>query len=270
MALIGPSSVGFCLLEGRPLHNDTTEMSTMISQILEQVNGLGESDEAWAPIGQFMYEASISGFYNAGTGLSMEGLELLLEQVLMYAIAGNAIGDQFTGINGLRLALEVLPERGAFHKVNANFKAAFGPEDQAQSIASFPRNGLVQAGYQIVTDVGPTNLATLDWNDQSADYIDQATGSAIGFLGISDVDIDGAGNILFTIQDSANDIAYVDLIVFTVATTAGGVTGEMVSQAAGVGAAEIERYTQLQYEFQGVSGASRTCTFACGLVRTLT
>lgn len=270
MALIGPSSVGFCLLEGRPLHNDTTEMSTMISQILEQVNGLGEGDEAWAPIGQFMYEASISGFYNDGVGLSMEGLELTLEQVLMYALAGNAIGDPFTGINGLRLALEVLPERGALHKVNANFKGAFGPEDQAQSIANFPRNGLVQAGLQTVTDVGPTTLAGLDWNITDADYIEQETGSAIGFIGVPNVDIDGAGNILFTIGHSPNDGVYADLIVFTAITTLIGVSGEMVTVAAAVIPNEIERWTEMEYEYVGVSGASRTCTFACGLVRTLT
>ena len=267
MALIGPSSVGFCLLEGRPLHNDTTEMSTMISQILEQVNGLGEGDEAWAPVGQFMYEASISGVYNAGAGLSMEGLELTLEQVLMYALAGNAIGDPFTGINGLRLALEVLPERGALHKVNANFKAAFGPEDQAQSITSFPRNGLVQAGLQTVTAVGPVLTSAIKWDDIDAAYQTQETGSAIGFLGITALDLDGGTDIRFAIQDSDDNATWVDLIVFTIGTV---VSGEMVSAAAAAAPGDIDRYTVLEHEFNGGAGASRTCTFACGLVRTLT
>lgn len=267
MALIGSPSVGFCLLEGRPLHNITTTMSHKISQILDQEDGLGDSDEEWAPVGQFMYESSIEGLYNHGTGLAMEGLELALPQALMYALAGNAIGDPFTGVNALRGELEVLPERGKLHRCRANFKAAFGPEDMAQSIASFPRNGLVQAGYQTVTDVGPTNLATLDWNTWSADYIDQETGSAIAFVGLSALDLDGGADILFTVQDSANDIAYLDLIVFTALAAIGG---EMKSLAAAVAPNDIERYTQLQYEFRGGAGASRSATFAVGLVRTLT
>jgi hypothetical protein len=158
-------------------------------------------------------------------------------------------------------------ERGKLHRVRADFKANFGPEDMGHSIASYPRNGLVQAGYQTVTDVGPTNLATLDWNSYSADYIDQETGSAIGFIGLSALNLDGGADILFEIQDSNNDIAYVNLIVFTALAAVGG---EMVTQAAAVAPGDIERYTQLQYEFRGGAGASRTATFACGLVRTLT
>lgn len=269
MALIGSPDVGFVILEGRRLDNVTTAMAHHVEQILEDTTPVGVGDETHYPVGQFLWDASIEGFYNTGTGLAQEGLELTGNQILMYALAGNAIGDPFTGIDGPHGTIATLMERGRLHRIKADFKANFGPEDMAQSIVSFPRNGLVQAGLQIVTDVGPTNLATLDWNTWSADYIDQETGSAIGFIGITDVDIDGAGNILFEIQDSANDIAYANAIVFTVALT-DGITGEMVALAAAVAPGDIERYTQLQYEFQGVSGASRTCTFACGLVRTLT
>ncbi len=269
MALSGSPDVGFIILEGRRIDNITTNLKHKISQILDETTAFGAADQTHAPVGQFMWEMDMEGFYNTGVGLAQEGLELTGNQVLMYSLAGNAIGDPFTGIDGPHGSITTTMERAKLHRVKADFKASFGPEDMAQSIVSFPRNGLVQAGLQTVTDVGPTNLATLDWNTFDTDYVDQATGWAFGFLGVTNVDIDGAGDILFTIQDSDNDIGYNDLIVFTVATTAGGVTGELVSQVAGAGAAEIERYTQLQYEFQGVSGASRTCTFACGLIRTL-
>jgi len=269
MAIYGSPDVGFVLLEGRPLHNMTTNLKHKISQVLDQTDGLGDANEEHAPVGQFMWEMSMDGFYNLGTGLAQEGLELAGNQVLMYSLEGNTIGDPFTGIDGPRGEITTLMERGKLHRVKANFKANFGPEDMAQSIPNFPRNGLVQAGLQTVTDVGPTTLAALDWNITDADYIEQETGSAIGFIGATAVNIDGAGNILFTIGHSPNDGVYADLIVFTAMTTAGGVAGEMVTAVAAVIPNEIERWTQMEYEYVGVSGASRSVTFACGLIRTL-
>ena len=264
MALIGQPNVAFCLLEGRPLHNVTTTMSDKIEQVLDQTDGLGDSNEEYYPVGEYLWEASIEGFYDTGAGLAQEGLELTGNQVLMYALAGNAIGDPFTGIEGPHGQITTLMERGKLHRVRANFKAALGPVDPARDIllpAALPVRSWVQAPYATVTDVGPTNLATLDWG---ASFVDQETGSAIGFLGASDLNLDGGADILFTIQDSANDVAYADLIVFTALAAIGG---ERVVQAAAAIPGDIERYTQLMYEFRGGAGANRTCTFAVGLVR---
>ena len=265
MALIASPSVGFCLLEGRPLHNVTTTMSHKIEQVLEQTDGLGDADEEYSPVGEYLWEASIEGFYNTGAGLAQEGLELTGDQVLMYSLAGNTIGLPFTGIEGPHGSISTLPERGKFHRMRANFKAALGPVDQARDIilpAALPIRGWVQAPYATVTDVGPTSLATLDWG---AGFVDQETGAAYGFLGVSALVLDGGADILFTIQDSNNDIAYVDLIVFT--AVAAAATGERVVALAAVAPGDIERYTQLMYEFRGGAGALRSCTFAVGLVR---
>ena len=265
MALIGQPNVAFCLLEGRPLHNVTTTMSDKVSQVLEQTDGLGASTLAFAPVGQFQWEAVLEGFYDTGAGLAQEGLELTGDQVLMYALAGNAIGDPFTGIEGPHGEITTLMERGKFHRTRANFKAHLGPQGGAHDIilpAALPVRSYVQAPYAIVTDVGPTNLATLDWG---AGFVDQETGSAIGFLGVSALVLDGGADILFTIQDSNNDIAYVDLIVFT--AVAAAAAGERVAAAAAAIPGDIERYTQLMYEFRGGAGALRSCTFAVGLVR---
>ncbi len=350
MATKGSPDVGFVILEGRRLDNITTSMNHKVSQVLDQTDGLRAVAEEHSPVGQYMYESSIEGFYNLGTGLAQEGLELTGNQVLMYALFGNVIGDEFIGIDGPHGSISTLMERGKLHRVKADFKASVttagestGPVTRAKDVYTagvpiYVSRGMVQAGLQTVTAVGPANLATLDWapaitpaspggsvfgagqvvdagwdlslgevgmiavasggnyghvtgvNDATdtvlvtawvggipvngetvvlhlGNFTDQEVGEAVGFLGVTDVDIDGAGDILFEIQDSADDAAYVNLIVFTVADTAGGVTGERVSQVAGAGAAQIERFTQLQYEFQGVSGVDRTCTFACGLVR---
>lgn len=269
MALSGFPDIGFIILEGRALHNITTNISHKVSQVLEQTDGAGLDDNAWLPTGDYKFDVNIDGFYNLGAGLAQEGLELEGNQVLMYSLAGNTIGDPFTGIDGPHVDIETLMERGKLHRIKANFKANFGPEDMAQSIASYPRNGLVQAGLQTVTTVGPITLAGLDWNITDPDYIEQETGSAIGFIGATNVDIDGAGNILFTIAHSPDDGVYADLIVFNAITTAIGVSGQMVTVAAAVIPNEIERWTEMEYEYVGVSGGNRTCTFACGLIRTL-
>jgi len=267
MTLIGSPDVDFIILEGRRIDNITTDFNHKVSQILDRTDAVGDADEEHYPVGQFMWEFGVEGFYNIGAGLAQEGLELTGNQVLMYALAGGAIGDPFTGIDGPHGSITTTMERGKLHRVKANFKAYTGPDDMAQSIASFPRNGLVQTPLSTVTDVGPTNLATLDWNTWDTDYVDQETGYAAGFIGLTALDLDGGADILFEIQDSANDMAYVNAIVFTALAAVGG---ERVVLTAAAAPNDLERYTQLQYEFQGGAGASRTATFACGLVRTLT
>lgn len=269
MALSGFPDIGFIILEGRALHNITTNISHKVSQILEQTDGAGLDDNAWLPTGAYKFDVNIDGFYNLGAGLAQEGLELEGNQVLMYSLAGNAIGDPFTGIDGPHVDIETLMERGKLHRIKANFEANFGPEDMAQSIAGFPRNGLVQAGLQTVIAVGPALTASIDWEAIDTDYSNQETGSAIGFIGVTNVDIDGTGNIRFAIQDSDDNATWLDLIVFTPVTTAIGVSGERVVQVALAAPNDIERYTVLEYEYVALSGGNRTCTFACGLIRTL-
>ena len=234
-------------------------------QVLEQSDGFGASDEAYTPVGQFLWQASIEGFYNIGAGLAQEGLELTGNQVLMLALAGNAIGDPFTGIDGPHGTISTLEERGKLAKMRADFKAFTGPSgpEMTDAAGTYPRNSMIQAPYATVTDVGPTNLATLDWG---ATFADQITGSAIGYLGVSALTLDAGTDILFEIQDSPDDIAYANLIVFTAVAA---VAGERVVQAAAAIPNDIERYTQLQYEFRGGAGASRSCTFAVGLIRSL-
>ena len=276
MALAGSPDVGFVLLEGRRIDNITTSMKHKYSQILDETTALGDADKAYTPVRQYLWEASIEGFYNTGTGLAQEGLELTGNQVLMYSLFGNAIGDEFVGVDGPHGKITTMMERGKLHRIQADFKASIsaagdltGPVTRAQDVytagvPTYESRGMVQTPLSTVTDVGPTNLTTLDWG--AGNYTDQEIGEAVGFLGISDIDVDGAGNFLVEIQDSANDIAYANLIVFAVALT-DGITGQRVDVAAAVAPNDIERYTQTQYEFQGVSGASRTATFAVGLAR---
>lgn len=335
MGLIGSPDVDFCLLEGRPLHNITTSMKHKFAQMLEQTDGAGATDEAHRPVGAYNFEASIEGFYNLGAGLAQEGLELEDEQVLMYALAGNAIGDKFTGIDGVRVDLETIAARAALHRIRANFKASAGPTSLGK--------GLVQTPYSTITgDVGPTNLGALDWgphgrkmtpasgtgttytdttvvdgvawdlsagavgmlavassgktgivtnvNDgtdtvtvadwlpsnpangetcqlHAGDYIDQQTGLAIGFLGVSALTLDGATGFTVIIQDGATvGGGYADRISFTVVGAAAA--GEMVTVVIGAPAADIQEFTQLRYEFTGgAPGGATSVTFAAGLVR---
>ena len=337
MALIGSPDVDFCLLEGRPLHNITTTMNHKQAQILEDITPAGAVDEAHAPTKSYNFEASIEGFYNLGAGLAQEGLELEDNQVLMYSLMGNAIGDPFTGVDGVRVDLETLMARAALHRIRANFKALVGPTSLGK--------GLVQTPYSTITgDVGPTNLAALDWgphgrkmtpastvntvygalqvqdtvgpwdlsagavgmlavassgktgivtnvNDvtdtvtvagwlpapdpangetcqlHAGDYVNQVTGLAIGFLGVSALTLNGATGLTVIIQDCATVAGvYADRLTFTVVAAAAA--GERVQYVIAAAPNDIQEFTQLRYEFTGgAPGGATSVTFAAGLVR---
>lgn len=112
----------------------------------------------------------------------------------------------------------------------------------------------------------PTNGETCQLHAGS--YIDQQTGLAIGFLGVSALDLDGGASFTVTIQDGATvGGAFVDRIAFTPVTVAALVIGEMVTEIIGAPADDIQEFTRLRYEFTGGPGGATSVTFAVGLVR---
>ena len=84
---------------------------------------------------------------------------------------------------------------------------------------------------------------------------------AVGYLGVSALTLGGYTSVTVVIRDSTDDIAFADLITFTVVTTAP--TAERITVAG-----TVNRYTLTRYTFNG-AGSSQSITFAAGLGRSI-
>lgn len=82
----------------------------------------------------------------------------------------------------------------------------------------------------------------------------------IGYMAVTNLDLDGATNIVIIIKDSDDDITFGDLITFV------AVTAHPDAERATV-AGQVERYTLTEHEFVGGAPATQTCTMVTGFVR---
>lgn len=245
MAKKSSADVGFFLLGGRSvLAAPLTAITERRERLVEQVDGLGDSDDKWGAIGQGQFEMTQEGFYNSGTGSWHEALETADPQVLMYAPVGNVIGDDLVALSGVRTVYNRQPARGEFHKASATYKAELGPEEAG--------NSRISAHLVARTTAGPTDTASDDWAASSAD------GGAV-YLGVSALTLGGYTNLTVTIRHSTDDISYADLAVFTVVTAAPAAERKTV-------AGTINRHTLTRHEFTG-AGTGQTATFATGIAR---
>jgi len=127
------ADVAFLLIGGRSvLSAGITVVRESREHVLEQVDGLGDSDDTWGAVGQRKFTIEQEGFFDKGTGSLHEALETADPQVLMLAPNGNSIGDRLVALSGVITIYNVLPARGEFHKANAAYKADLGPEPSAR------------------------------------------------------------------------------------------------------------------------------------------
>lgn len=245
MARKSSADVGFLLIGGRSvLGAPLTEIGESRERLVEQVDGLGDTDDKWGDVGVSQFEMTQSGFYNSGTGSYHEALELSNPQVLMYGPEGNAIGDDIVALSGVRTTYNRLPARGEFHKANAVYKAEDGPEELGKS--------RISAHHVARTTAGPTDTASHDWTAAT-------TVGGAAYLGVSALTLGGYTNLTVKVRHSTDDISFSDLVTFTVVTSAPAAERKTI-------AGTINRYTLTRHEFIG-AGSGQTATFAVGIGR---
>ncbi len=248
MPLKSSKDVGFLLIGGRNvLGAPLTSIGEARERLLEQIDGIGDSTDAWGAVGQRIFEMTQEGFYNSGIGSSHEALEAADPQPLLYALAGNVVGDEFVGISAARTIYDKLPAKGAFHKAKATYKSADFYADVGK--------GKVTTPYAVYTTVGPTDQAIIDNLAASA-------AGAILWLGLSALVLDGGTNLAVELRHSTDNFAgdNTQLGAFTVVTTA------PFSQRLVV-AGTVKRYIRARHTFAGGAGALRSATFATGVER---
>lgn len=245
MTLRGSADVGFFLIAGRDVLGRVTAFDDGQEEVLEETTPVGVPDDAWAPVGQSVWELSQEGIYDDDVGAIHEALALTAKSPLMWGVEGNAVGDMFVGVNALRTTYQRLGARGTLTKANAVYRSDEGPD-----------RGKLQAPHVARTTVGPTDTTTINNLASSPD-------GAVGYLGMSALDLDGGTGIDIAIRDSTDDIAYADLINFAEVTSLSDALRAQRVTVAGT----VNQYTQAQHTFNGAAGASRSATFAVGLIR---
>jgi len=238
MALFGAPDVGFVLLGGRSLSDYLVEMSDAFEALMEETTGLGIAADTWAPVGVNKFEANLKGIYNSTDFVTAFEVETVQE--LMYALEGNTIGNEGTGVDSVRAEILRQATRDSLHRLEATFKATTSA-DKGKLMASHTARDDQAAATTTVDNAASNTLG------------------AVGYLGVSALTLGGYTNIIVKIRDSTDDISFADLITFTAVTAAPASERKIVLGT-------VNRYAHTTLTWTG-SGSSETSTYAVTMRR---
>ncbi len=243
MARYSSADIGFLLLDGYDILGQVTDLDEDQEAILEETTVLGDADETHGFVGLKKGTLSQNGFYDDAADSVNDALIGLAERVMVIGIEGNTIGKQFIGWQGAIAAkYRRQVSGGAFHKATADYQVTGKVED-----------GLVlHAHAQETAASGDTESSPVDNSALSA------IGGA-GYLEVSELALGGYTDVTVKIRDSADDIAYGDLITFTNVSSAQ--TGKRKAVAG-----TVERYLAMSWAFNG-AGAAQSITPMVGFAR---
>lgn len=242
MTIKGSPDIAFLMLGGRDIKTDLTTFKDSLEAVTEETTGLGVSNDTWGSVGVKEYMASVEGFYNTDDEASLEALALTGEQILMVGFASNVIGTHFTGSKVLVQKHEKRPARRAFTRMAAELKSELGAHD-----------GVVS--HILQEETGDDETAAIDNGASSAD-------GAFGYLGVTELDLDGGTDIVIKEQDSPDDSIWADLITYDTITSLSDALRSQQKFVAGT----VDRYSRTSWAWNG-GGAGKTITFATGISR---
>ena len=249
MARRGSADVAFVLMSGWDVRGTLTAMAESKEAVIEQTDTLGDTWQEHSYVGVRRGTLQVDGFFDDNMGTSADavpGHGALTTgpgtaKVLCYGLDGTATGAEFVGwSSGMQAAYTCLAERGALHKVRANFQTA-GPIDV----------GKILRTWKVHTATGDATDAPVDWAVST-------TGGA-AYLQYSA----SAGEANIRVLHSSDNITYATLFTFT--KTASGRSAERLTTT-GV----IERYTAVGVTTASATGAIAALNTMVGLARGLT
>ena len=248
MAQRGSDEVGFLLVDGYDLLGVSTQLEDDMEAMTQDGTAFGDTWEN--PVYTGMKKASLSqqGFFDDDSGSSNAALsgQEGVSRVLCYGVEGNTIGQTFIGYSGaMQVDFVRVASRGDLHRANVTYLG----------------NGVVEEGRIVHEHSAET---TASGNTQS-ENIDDGVGNApstdggSGYLQVSALTLGGYTNVVIKLEDSSDDITYVELIAFT------AVTAAPAKQRATV-AGNVDRYIAASWAFGG-AGAGPSVTFLAGFYR---
>jgi hypothetical protein len=244
MAKYGPPSVLFLVDGYNMLANKVQTLRHKIVSRLTKSDGLGDTWEEHSPTGVSMAELAQEGAFfdtdalrsHAALSGSVPSSPQAAVRIVCCAFAGNTAGEMFYGFEGdFTGEYEVVAARGDLQKANTLHRVT-GQCDEGVIIQALA-------------------VKTADWDTESAS-IDNAASSADGGVGYQQVTaFTGFTGFIGKIRDSADDIAYSDLITFT------NVTSAPAAERATV-AGTVDRYLAFDGDVTGVGSITVFCGFS--------
>lgn len=243
MARYGSGQVGFLLSGGYDLLGTSTELTIEREAILEETTVLGGADEEHAFVGVKRGRITQNGFYDDAADSSNDAMVGLAERVLVIGLEGNTVGKKFVGFAGaIQHMYSRVMSRGALHRANAEYQA----------------NGAIEEGVIIHTHSQET-AASGNTEGSSVDNGASSASGGAGYLEISALTLGGYTDVTVKVRDSANDIAYADLVTF--ANVSAKPTAERKTVTG-----TVERYLAMSWAFNG-AGAGQSIKFMVGFFR---
>jgi hypothetical protein len=228
MTKYGSNLVSFILIDGYSLAQITQELTENIEALSEETHGFNEDWVKNEFTGITRIELEWRGWYDdeALKTVAAFSTQNGNDRILTYGVSGNEVGAICSNWKGgLQVNYSRLTSRGELHKIHVKFS---GAGDYEQGVALQP-------------------LEALDGDGESDSY-DDTDGSSDGasvYLHVTSLTLDGASNVVFTIEHSDDELSWDTLEAFSSVTIAPTVERRVVTGA-------VKRHLRVKREFTGV------------------
>lgn len=232
------------LIDGYNVLGLTTAVSHSAEALTEETTGLGVTAAEHEYLGIQKTELSQEGFYDDASGATNEALNEKQgeERVLCLGFEGNTIGQDFNGFKGaMQTKYDRIASRGKLHRANAAYIGSGVNED-----------GQILHALTARTANGNTQASSVDNGAASAD-------GGAAYLQVSALTLGGYTNVVITVRESADNVAWSNLQAFTAV-----VASPTAERIAVTGA--VKQYLAVSYSFTG-AGAAPSITFFVGFAR---
>ena len=241
MTVRNAADVGIFSIGGRVITSRLLRITDRPADTAIEITGLSQADDYHQALGKKMYSVEVEGWYDDAAGSVQEALELVGEQVLVYAAFGNVRGRRCIGATLLRRPVDTQPREGDFHRMQASY------------VSNEYEPGVL---VQPLGDVSDGEILTAYDNGGAASNLG---GSA--YLTVPSATMGGFTSVTVKLQHSSGGVTFADLITFS-NITAGPATERMALGAT----ATVNRYLRAQVDFNG-TGANESIKVALSFSR---
>src|SRR3990172_8143782 len=118
----GSPDIGFALFDGGRIVSRLTEVDSGREVVVEDNTVLGDSDEAWAPVGLKRGTLSQRGFFDDAANSVHDHLVALVQRTAPIALEANTIANNFIGWAGaITTKYRRIASKGTPHKAEADY-----------------------------------------------------------------------------------------------------------------------------------------------------
>ena len=243
MATRNYTDVKILLWGGYNLVGAMSQISTLQrSAVLEDVTCFGTAAQTFSDAGERMGKFSFSGYYDDATLGSNAALTGNVASFLplCVGVAGNAVGQPFTGTTGAEQTTNRTAAIGKMTHISADMVYS-GESDEGQ--IQFPLGAISGA---------TTNSASIDFGSTSS------ANGLVAYLQVPALTLGSATNLAVTMQDSADNSSWANITGGAFTVIASSITTTPVAQRLVI-SGTIRRYTRAVLTFTTSStGASAT------------